>query len=675
MATVSCYHDSRDLHAARHGSARSPSGLASDSWGLCSIIGPHNHNPGVWGADLGLSAHTANAQRLILLFGDTWASPIDGCQFCPAPDNDMQATLPRTRPATFGPGAPADYTHAHTCDLIEYARERDDDVTSWRRARLFPNAHSLGDDALDMSGLRTPLATFSDGDRMLAIFLRRDAVPCRTGADCPDAMACTGDPSYAGEPLGECSRIVDLQPDPPAEYCRDDDDCIPGSSCKLAVSGVCVATRPFEAHTADGPRTPRWYRDNPKQGLAGDLYVAAAIWPDRPADYATIARFATQRFQNVTTRSIAYFDPQHPERNDYTPGYHTLLVWGRPAFVESGGAQALPFLLYVPLAELRGAPEQARWHPRFFAGYDAAGDPMWSESESDAQPLYGVDAHASRTRAGALEFNEPEFDIVAQMSVSWVAPLSRWVMFYGGDLPAFMVADAKSGATHDPVHLQWSPGAIHMRVAAHPWGAAHAYPDGNGGGATPDGAWSSPEPVLTRERAAPYLACGSGGRADLPGCEEDHEPFRPFALVSAVTRQALHSRSLRQWADVTGTCVLGELERAFQRSLSGDPIGRLYAPNIIEEWTTDVTPPGAREHSAELYWNVSTWNPYQVALFKTRLHVRTAASDETSKASLMLPTARGTRSHANPIVTPERARTASGDVARWAHSGPTPGQR
>lgn len=630
---VGCYHDSRDLHAARRASAYAPSGLDAESWGLCSLVGPNNHNAGVWGADLGLSVHAARDQRLTLLFGDTWARPIEGCQYCPAPDNDMQASLPLTRPAQFTPGAPANFTEAHTCDLIEYAQERGDDVTSWRRARLFPNAHEQHEAALDMSGLRTPLATFSDGDRILAIFLRRDPVPCSAHADCPNGMECTADTSYVSAPLGECSRIVDLQPDPPTEFCHDDHDCILGSSCNLTFSGVCVATQPFSAQTPQGPQIPSWYRDDPKQGLASNLYVAAAIWPDRPADYATLARFATQRFQNVTTRSVAYFDPQHPERNDYSPGYHTLLVWGRPAFVESGGAQALPFLLYVPLAELRGPAEQARWHPHFFAGYDNAGNPVWSESESDAKPLYGSEARASITHPGALEFNEPEFDLVAQMSVSWVAPLSRWMMLYGGDLPAFMVAEPRSGTTRDPVYLQWAPGAIHMRVAAHPWGAAHARSAADGGGPAA-GAWSSPEPVLTREQAAPYLACGSGGRDELPGCEEDHEPFRPFALLSAVATQALHSTSLRQWADVTGTCMLGELERAFQTSLSGNSIGRLYAPNILEEWTSDVTGTGSRERSAEIYWNVSTWNPYQVALFKTRLSLQPDMSIETSKASL-----------------------------------------
>jgi hypothetical protein len=71
--------------------------------------------------------------------------------------------------------------------------------------------------------------------------------------------------------------------------------------------------------------------------------------------------------------------------------------------------------------------------------------------------------------------------------------------------------------------------------------------------------------------------------------------------------------------------VFGEAVRAVQDSFSGNPIGRLYAPNIIDEWTEDLTEAAARssgERSAEVYWNVSTWNPYQVVLFKTRLTLK-----------------------------------------------------
>jgi hypothetical protein len=262
------------------------------------------------------------------------------------------------------------------------------------------------------------------------------------------------------------------------------------------------------------------------------------------------------------------------------------------------------------------------WRPHFFAGYDSEGNPAWSEQESDAKPIYGNQAHLvdASSHNDALDWSEPEFDLVAQMSLSWVAPLSRWVMLYGGDLPAFMVLAPKTWKTREPVNLQWASGAIHMRVAEHPWGAARVAPAAQGvvrddsGGA----GWSSAKPVLTRELAAPYLACGEDGPDGLPGCVNESDAFRPIKLIGE-----LASRVTRDgFGDLLGRCLFGEAARAVQDSFSGNPIGRLYAPNVVDEWTEDVTDAAARargERSAEVYWNVSTWNPYQVVLFKTRL--------------------------------------------------------
>jgi hypothetical protein len=39
----------------------------------------------------------------------------------------------------------------------------------------------------------------------------------------------------------------------------------------------------------------------------------------------------------------------------------------------------------------------------------------------------------------------------------------------------------------------------------------------------------------------------------------------------------------------------------------------MYAPEIIERWTTP------RADAVDLYWHVSTWDPYEVVLMRTRL--------------------------------------------------------
>ena len=45
------------------------------------------------------------------------------------------------------------------------------------------------------------------------------------------------------------------------------------------------------------------------------------------------------------------------------------------------------------------------------------------------------------------------------------------------------------------------------------------------------------------------------------------------------------------------------------------PYGFLYAPNIIDSWT-EARGDG---HEADVYWNVSTWNPYQVIVMQSKL--------------------------------------------------------
>ncbi|MET0384667.1 MAG: hypothetical protein ABW321_01850 [Polyangiales bacterium] len=615
---TSCVRDTRDLGAARPGKTLAPSGLIGRSWGLCSLIGPRSDTPGIYGTDLGFTARRQGADKLTMLFGDTWVKPVDACQYPATTSDDFQALLPAERPARFDTAPPMPVA-ANSCNLLEYGRERADDPGSWPRLRLFPSPVAHSDDTvMDTSALRTPAAAFSDGQRMFAVFYRHDPAYCSQTSECPDDMRCSRDPAAAaaqgGKPLGECSAPFKLAADAAPDYCRKDADCGAGSRCEPAKRGVCLADKPFRLSTPEGTVVPTWYRDDPRRAMARTMYIAAAVWPERPTDYATLFRYPTNRFQNIALRSVAYFDPDHPERNDYRPGYHTLLVWGRATFVEHSGAQALPFLFYVPLAELQGEPEAQRWQPRYFAGYDARGNPAWSQRESDAQPIYGTEASVVKAGGEKIAWREPEFDYVEWGSVSYVAPLKRWVMLYGGDVPAFLVLDPETGEARKPVHLQFTPGAIHMRSAVHPWGKPHR---------ADEVGWSSAEPLLTRTMVAPYLACGARGKEALPGCVENGDPHTPLDLVA--TLAGLGAKNPGQLADVAGSCVMGEFAYSVQSAMSGDPVGRLYAPNIIDEWTADLTPRDQTEHgphSAEIYWNVSTWNPYQVILVKSRIDER-----------------------------------------------------
>lgn len=614
VATATCIRDSRDLTAMRTTPPRQPSGVAARSWPLCSLIGPRNGVADVYGTDLGFTARPESADKLTVLFGDTWARPVAGCEFPTLPSDDLQGWLPRARPAVFQPGPP-NPTAPVSCNLLELPKVDPESPTTPPRIRLFPNPIARSaDSVMDMSSLRTPETAFSDGESMYGIFFRDDPAYCANTSQCPSGMSCSNDASYAGPKLGECAPAIKLSPDASPAYCRTSDDCGSPAQCGSAKRGVCLATKPFDLNLAQGRVVPSWYHDDMRRGIARVLYVGKAVWPDHPLDYGTVARLVTNRFQNLTVKSVAFFDPEHPERNDYRPGYHTLLIWGRPAFVSLEGAQALPFFAYQPLAGLRGGDETAQFTPQFFAGYDPGGKPAWSANENDAQPIYGTDAKLVAAKGGAkLDWREPEIDYVSQMTVSYVAPLGRWLMFYGGDLPAFMVLGT-SGRAREPVHLPFAPGAIHMRLAQHPWGAATR--------SDVIGAWSSPEPVLTRQAAARYLACGDEPEA-LPGCLKEGDPKTPLDLFATLAGLAVTEPS--KLGKVGPSCVGGEFVHGVQDTLSGNRIGRLYGVNLIDDWAEEIRDPAAAasgERTAEVYWNASTWNPYQVVLVKTRISAR-----------------------------------------------------
>lgn len=68
-------------------------------------------------------------------------------------------------------------------------------------------------------------------------------------------------------------------------------------------------------------------------------------------------------------------------------------------------------------------------------------------------------------------------------------------------------------------------------------------------------------------------------------------------------------------------CARTDPTRPFDTLVPGCPappvqmdVGHFYAPNIIDEYTRRIG-----ENELEIIWNVSTWNPYQVILVKTRI--------------------------------------------------------
>jgi hypothetical protein len=345
-------------------------------------------------------------------------------------------------------------------------------------------------------------------------------------------------------------------------------------------------------------------------------YLATQSWADRPEDYASRYRIVTNKFINHAVRTIAHFDPEDPSRNDYRPGTHTLIMWGRPGFQGRKGIQPVVFMLYQPLDGLIDQQGTIHWSPRYFAGYGSDGKPIWAADEARAVPIYGTTFQ--RSADGGVEWTDMEFDLAGQTTVSWVEPLQRWVMLYGGDLPRWLRYDPETNTEIADAYPEPVPGAIHMRYASHPWGQSTR-------DAPPEEAWSGPEAVLTREQAAPFLGCDEQTQQPT-GCTTQHDPHRPLQMLLLLDSRPNITPS--DWPTITQECLAGDALRDVQYNLSGDSAGHLYAPDILDPWTGDVSAAVVAangERVVDLYWNVSTWNPYGVALVKTELRARPAS--------------------------------------------------
>jgi hypothetical protein len=310
------------------------------------------------------------------------------------------------------------------------------------------------------------------------------------------------------------------------------------------------------------------YDENTEMGRARSIAVRLELGlfdEVEPARFRTQA-WDTHRFFNTALRTVSDFDPSRAngEGNDYKPAQGNALersgvfLWGRPNFggVRSIGTDAQLYLAWVPMPEVDDTGH-IDWRPQFFAGLDDEGRPKFVEREVDSVAL-DLDAATSGVQP------EEVSDIIQQMSVSWVPSLQRFVMFYAGDfgqqfLDGIYRADTPL-VNHDPL------GSMFVRFAEHPWGP-----------------WTAPATLITAgdvdTAAAPTGLYAQGGvlahnRCTQPDCAR----YEPFYLL-----------------------------------MSGNNNGVLYGANIIDPWTTE------RANEVDLYWYMSTWNPYQVLLMKTTL--------------------------------------------------------
>ncbi len=283
---------------------------------------------------------------------------------------------------------------------------------------------------------------------------------------------------------------------------------------------------------------------------------------EHPAEFASIGTIVTNKFINLSARTVRCFSGR-TAGSDYGAGHGAVLMWGRPSFSAEKGRQANLYLMAHRLPFRRKGDKPVRFRPQYFAGTNpATGEPRWSARESDAVGL----------ALDGVPNGSPVEDetVLMHMTFTWLGPpVNKWMMLSGGDLADYLLEDpvaANRGA---------APGAIRARFADHPWGP-----------------WSPPVPHLAPgDPTVPGDLYGPGGWLFHPACEDQGAT----------------------------TCARSDPHRPADSALPGCPAvgvafdsGRLYSPVVVDPYTRADGAGGL-----EVFWNVSTWNPYAVLFVKT----------------------------------------------------------
>jgi hypothetical protein len=500
--------------------------------GRMATPAPAQEDIGFYGTDLGRS--TVHKGGLRLLFGDTSRAP--GTEI----DRDYDDVQGEISLLDFPDGPSVDaYVAAHPPQAGRPSwQAAAPPVTLLTRdgtvAGLIPFRDS---EPLPMSLGRTPVAVWSDGgDGLFAIFNRIAPLACAASEPrCPNGFVCD---EGLGAALG--AQMEGAMP------------CVIGTDlgcAAVASGGYC-----------QDPSSSTYDRSNPSARRMSVVYqeeLGNEVLTE-PGHYRTTV-FSTNKFINPCARTVSDFDPARKDGagNVYTAATGSLerakvLLWGRPWFSGARGRDARLYLQYfdIPKYDPSGRFDL---QPHYFT-HVAAGVPQFSTREIDARPLDLSYPDGDPTTE--------QYDVVGELSISWIEPLQKWLMLYGGQYgPGGLLVMQGAGASEVQPDLE---GGISIRVADQPWGP-----------------WSAPQHVLrarTKDDAIVPLTAAPNGILARPDC-------------------------------TTPDCPSSE------PNYPSSERGEFYSAHLIEPWTT------ARDAAVDVYWVVSTWNPYQVVLLKTELRI------------------------------------------------------
>jgi hypothetical protein len=530
-----------------------PAAGADPTVGKTTILGPFtgddaplhpaNLSPipaAYYGTDLGWSYQ--HGGQLHFLFGDTAATE---------KGDPIEASSKGLNDDSFG-----------TIQLSEWPDPALITPSNIPRIRLGQNAGTSEVSAINvglaMESFKTPLGGFSNGQREFGIFYSSKQQGCRADSDCSNGLVCDTGLGFFGERYdndkGQTLACIDATPGCNADTMNDSD------AKPVAGSGFC--TDPSSSAWADT-----------EVGRISGVGVRNLIGMRSQTDprfYTDIKEWLTIKFSNVTPRTAQDFVPARSSghaKQDYgiagrAGGNQRVFLWGRPGFI-GVKARGRSLELYFAYADMPMGDGLA-WTLHYYAGSDARGIPQFSNNERDA---VAVDLNSTQEGVQPVEV----YDIVDQMSVTWVEPLKKWVMLYGGGminlpgpyLPTCGLLEFFTRSECKDVAI--GNGAIRMRSANDPWGP-----------------WTPPQDVLVSgdpNKSPPELLYAPGGILRHPDCVQEG------------------CAGSTDWADVN--------PREY---------GVLYGVNIIEQWTR---PAGS---GVDLIWNVSTWDPYRVVLLRTRIN-------------------------------------------------------